>query len=298
MAACADGRQRHVRGEVRAHDPDPRADAGAAPVRLPRDRPRRRAGRLRRPWDARHVHHGKAGAGRRSAPAAGERGYAVGVATNLRQARLLVAAARSVVERSPLLAPLVESSTDDEIVFRNGSVFAAFPCTSRGGRGWPVFCLLMDEAAHFVDTEGNASAEPVFRALVPATAQFGGLARVVVSSTPWGADGFFADLYQRAASGELEDAYAHHASTGEANPAIDRGFLAAEERRDPESFRSEYLAEFVGSGGAFFRSGQRGGGRDAAGRAAARGRDALGGGSRPGVLVRPVRADARRPRSA
>ena len=138
----------------------------------------------------------------------GERGYAVGIATNLRQARLMTAAARSIVERSPLLAPLIESVSEDEILFANGTAFAAFPCTSRGGRGWPIFALLMDEAAHFVDTEGNAAGEPVFRALVPATAQFGDLARVIVSSTPWGSDGFFADLYQRAASGELDDAYA------------------------------------------------------------------------------------------
>jgi hypothetical protein len=182
----------------------------------------------------------------------GERGYAVGVATNLRQARLMTAAARSIVERSPLLAPLIESMSEDEIQFANRTAFAAFPCTSRGGRGWPIFALLMDEAAHFVDTEGNAAAEPVFRALAPSTAQFGNLARIVVSSTPWGSAGWFGDIFQRAASGEFEDAVAHHATTAEANPAISADFLAAEERRDPEGFKSEYLAQFVGSGGAFF----------------------------------------------
>jgi hypothetical protein len=36
------------------------------------------------------------------------------------------------------------------------------------------------------------------------------------------------------------------------NPLIDPASLAAEERRDPEAFKSEYLAQFVGSGGAFF----------------------------------------------
>jgi hypothetical protein len=181
----------------------------------------------------------------------GERGYAVGVATNHRQARLLVRAPLAVVERSPLLAPLVESATEDEILFANGAGFAAFPNTSRGWRGWPVFCLLLDELAHFVDNEGNVSAEAVVRALLPATAQFGEDARVVASSTPWGSDGLFAEMFQRAESGELEDAYAHHATTAEANPSVPAAFLAAEERRDPEAFRSEYLAQFVGSGGAF-----------------------------------------------
>jgi hypothetical protein len=117
----------------------------------------------------------------------GERGYAVGVATNLRQARLLVRTALSVVERSPLLAELVEAATEDELHFVNGTGFAAFPCSSRGGRGWPIFALLMDEAAHFVsETEGPQVAERVFAGLAPSTAQFGDLARIVVSSTPWG----------------------------------------------------------------------------------------------------------------
>jgi hypothetical protein len=182
----------------------------------------------------------------------GERGYAVGIATNHRQARLLVGAARAVVERSPLLAPLVESATEDEILFVNGTAFAAFPCTSRGGRGWPIFTLLLDELAHFVDNEGNVSAEAVVRALLPATAQFGADARVIASSTPWGSDGLFAELFSKAESGELSDAIAHHATTAAANPSIDAAFLAAEEARDPEGFRSEYLAQFVGSGGAFF----------------------------------------------
>ena len=72
-----------------------------------------------------------------------------------------------VVERSPLLAGLVEKVTDDEILFVNGTAFAAFPCTSRGGRGWPISCLVMDEAAHFLDTDGNQAAEPVFRLAAP-----------------------------------------------------------------------------------------------------------------------------------
>ena len=169
----------------------------------------------------------------------GERGFAVGIATSLRQARLIVSVARAVVERSPLLAGLIESVTEDEILFANGTGFAAFPCTSRGGRGWPILTLLLDELAHFVDGEGpNVAAETVYRSLAPATAQFGADARVIASSTPWGATGLFAELFAKAESGELEDAYAHHATTAQANPSIDASFLEAEERRDPESFRS------------------------------------------------------------
>ena len=181
----------------------------------------------------------------------GERRHAVAVATSLRQARLFVRAARSIVERSPLLAELVESVTDDEIVFATETALSAFPCTSRGARGWPILTLLMDEAAHFVDTEGNSAAESVWRALVPATAQFGDAARIIVSSTPFGQEGLFASLFQQAAAGELDDAHAEHATTADVNPTITAGFLEQERARDPDGFRSEYLAEFVGGGAAF-----------------------------------------------
>jgi phage terminase large subunit-like protein len=181
----------------------------------------------------------------------GERRYAVAVATNLRQARLIVAAARTLVERSPVFAPLIESVTDDEMAFATGTSIAAFPCTSRGGRGWPVSCLVLDELAHFVDTEGNSAAESVWRALVPSTLQFGQDARIIASSTPYGSDGLFASVYAQAASGELADGVAHHATTAQANPTIDPAALQAEEARDPEAFKSEYLAEFIGGGMSF-----------------------------------------------
>jgi len=180
-----------------------------------------------------------------------ERRYAVCAATNLRQARIFVDQARSIVEASPLLAGLVKSSTDDEIVFSNRTVLAAFPCTSRGGRGWPIACLLLDEAAHMLDTDGNQAAEPVYRSLVPSTAQFGEAARVIVASSPFGVDGFFADLYGKAEAGELTGAVAAHASTMDARPALSMAALDIERQRDPEGFRSEYGAEFVAAGGAF-----------------------------------------------
>lgn len=187
----------------------------------------------------------------------GERGYAIGVAPTLRQAQLLVKAARSIVEASPLLARMVEASVENEIRFTNGTALTAFPCTSRGGRGWPVFALLLDEAAHFLDTEGNSAAEQVWQAFVPATAQFADQARVIVSSTPWGSTGLFADLFQRATAGELPGAVAHHATSMEVNPTLSAELLEAERVvLGQDGFAAEYLADFVAGGGAFLDADQ------------------------------------------
>lgn len=180
----------------------------------------------------------------------GERRYAVAVATRTQQARLIVAAARSIVEASPLLAGMLESATEDELRFRNETVLAAFPCSSRGGRGWPISTLILDEAAHFVSdtSEGFQTAKRVWDSLAPATAQFGDLGRIIVSSTPYGLDGFFAELWSKAKNGELPEAVAQQLPTRDVNPTITPAYLASEEARDPESFRSEFMAEFVGSG--------------------------------------------------
>lgn len=186
----------------------------------------------------------------------GERRYAVVVATSREQARILVDAARSLVEASPLLASSLESSDSDELRFRlpDGSRTAlrAMPCSGRAVRGLPVSVVIFDEIAHFLtETEGPAAADRVYGALLPATAQFGDLARVLLISTPWGSDGLFAREFHRARSGELAGAIARQAPTAEVNPTISQAFLAAEEARDPETFLGEYGATFLGSGSAF-----------------------------------------------
>ncbi len=148
-----------------------------------------------------------------------------------------------------MLSEMVEAVTEDEIAFSNDMTLSAFPCSSRAGRGWPIFALALDEAAHLMtETEGFQAGARVLEALMPATAQFGRDARVIISSTPYGSDGFFPAMFEQAASGELPDAIAQQASTAEANPMIDPGFLEAERARDPDGFAGEYEAQFVGSG--------------------------------------------------
>jgi len=181
----------------------------------------------------------------------GERRYSVGVATNLRQARLLLAEAREIVTRSPMLRSLLVDEDADELRFSNGATIIALPATARGVRGIGASAVVFDEMAHMLDTDGNAAAEPMWTALVPATATYGEASRIIVSSTPAGDSGLFADLYKRADSGEIEDAVAHHASSAEANPTLSADFLRREFERDPESFGAEYEAKFLSGGGAF-----------------------------------------------
>ena len=181
----------------------------------------------------------------------GEKRHSVAVAVNVKQARLFVQQAKALVSRSPLLADQVKNTTEDQIEFRNDTILSAFACSSRSARGWPISTLLLDECAHFLtETDGPQTAEKVWEALVPSTAQFPE-ARIICASTPYGEDGLFPRLFKAAVNGEVPDMVAQHATTAQCNPTITAAFLALEQARDPDSFAYEYEAQFLGGGGAY-----------------------------------------------
>jgi hypothetical protein len=186
----------------------------------------------------------------------GERRYAVSVANNRAQARIFVDHARSIVKSSPALRRELVSEGAHELVFRGDRVLSAFPCTAKGGRGWAVSFLGLDEFAHHFDIDegGPAVASRIWAAMTPSVAQFGDLGRVVVISTPFGSDGLFAELFAKASNGELPKAAAFHAPTS-ANPMVDADYLAAQEAAlGSDDFRREFGAEFIAGGASFIEA--------------------------------------------
>lgn len=187
----------------------------------------------------------------------GETRFAVCVATNLEQSRRLIEAARLIVDGSPGARQALVNQTSDELAFAlpDGARVAlrAFPCSSRGGRGYPVSTLILDETAFFVSSDdGDATAERVFGAMRPAQAQFGDLARCLLVSSPMGDDGFFARQWKRAHDGSLPGWAAYQLTSKEMNPTLSDEFLASLELESPETFGSEYLALFESGGNGLF----------------------------------------------
>jgi hypothetical protein len=186
----------------------------------------------------------------------GETRFAVTVATNLAQARLVLNAARSIVDQSPVIADLVESSTEDAIYFALPSgartAIRAFPCNARSQRGFPVSCLVLDEFAHFLtDSDGPAVADKVYGALRPSLAQFGDQSRTIIASTPYGLDNAFSRLYHEASDSNLDGARSFHAPSWVVNPTLTEAYLKGERQRDPGNFDQEFGAEFLASGDGF-----------------------------------------------
>lgn len=186
----------------------------------------------------------------------GETRYCVSVAANVRQARIVLDFARRLIVESPLLSQYLIGEAHDRLDFRleDGArtCITAFPCTSRGIRGWPISTLCLDELAHFHLTGGDGSDAEIYTAARPALAQFGALGKVALCSTPAGSSGLFAEAFLAASNGEWDGWRAFQHSTWELNPRITRESLEDEARRDPDMFASEHEARFVGGTGAFF----------------------------------------------
>lgn len=190
----------------------------------------------------------------------GETRFIFAVATEKEQSRSHIRVCKELIEnaRDPDLRRLVneEETTLDEVVFRNGVVIRAMPCSSRSPRGRAVSLLILDEAGHMQTTEdGFAAGKRVYQALLPSTAQFGELGYVMVTSTPLWPTGIFWDLFNAGLKG-AKDTFVVQRPTWDMNPNISREDLEPEFLADPDSARAEYGAEFIEGAGAYMPAAQ------------------------------------------
>ena len=179
-----------------------------------------------------------------------EVGYAMIIATKKEQAvdiiqrnatRLLQNAPklRHYIDRDPLVSTLR---------LTNGMRITSLPCTSRSGRGFPIFCLIMDEIGHFY-TEGARADKDILGALSPRLAQFPGAKRGYIS-TPSAKQGLFWELFDEGF--KIERRTTFKAESIFMNPKLDIELLKREQQRDPENYAREFLAEFAEKVAAYF----------------------------------------------
>lgn len=184
----------------------------------------------------------------------GENFYIISVANALDQAKLALNNVRDLIESSPILKGLITRSTSDQMELSNGAIFRALPSSSRTGRGMACAFLIMDEAAHFLDTDGNSAGDQLYQALSPSVAQFGELGKILLLSSPWIQNGIFWDLYKQADSGQYTYMQCLNYPTWEINPTISKEWLEQERARDPELFKVEFGAAFTGNVAGFLDS--------------------------------------------
>jgi hypothetical protein len=171
--------------------------------------------------------------------------YVIIVSVRQDNASLHIRQIGKLLKHSKALKGLIAEQTKDSITLSNGVVMLSLPASARAGRGFTVSTLILDELAHFIDSQGNASADQVFDAFTPALATFGDKGKVVITTTPMSRTGIVYDLFDRAEKGELDDWYTTRKPTQELNPKVSDRVITRAFQRDSLSAAVEYNAEFA-----------------------------------------------------
>lgn len=182
----------------------------------------------------------------------GERAYIIIVATRLLQSQMVIGASCLRMLENSRISHFVEDAIACEISLTNGITILSLPCSSTAGRGLPICCLLLDEAAWY-RLEGPKQDIEIFRALRPRMSQFRG-AKFIAISTPASKQGLLYDLYSEGINVDkpTPNRLTCHGETFFVNPEVDPEFLESEKQRDPDNYDREFLALFCEMVDSFF----------------------------------------------
>jgi len=209
----------------------------------------------------------------------GEEIRVINVASTGDQALILAKAAQNRILNSKWFIPYIESKISDTIRLRtkrdlellkeeirnhgkpidvHASIkIEAMACTARGIRGGTVIVGILDEIAHFVDNDGNRSGGIIYEALTPSVATFGLDGKILSISSPYAKNGVFYDLFLKAKGDKDNEGDQNkrmfQIPTWEMNETITFEFLDSEKKRNPESFSTEFGAEFSSVVTGFFK---------------------------------------------
>ena len=166
---------------------------------------------------------------------------------------------KGLAENSWYLAQYIENVKREEVHFTGNIIARAQGSSSRAGRGYAIFSLILDEVCSFMDTRGQHSGSEVFNAYVPRLAPFGSDGRLIAISTPSGRSGIGYELFRTGKPIrvlQLEPTHNQQPfravlqyATWELNPLPqyqrDSEFMKKELQRDSWFFEREYGALFA-----------------------------------------------------
>jgi hypothetical protein len=176
--------------------------------------------------------------------APGERGVALLIAPDQRQAKIALDYATAVFEGSPVLRQLVGNRTQDELELKSGISIEVRAASFRRLRGPTYVAVFADEAAFWPADEWSSNPDvEILNAVRPGLATTQG--PLFIASSPYSRRGVLFDSFRRnyGADGDPLILVAKGTSR-ELNPSLAQSVVDRALERDPISAAAEYLAEF------------------------------------------------------
>lgn len=175
--------------------------------------------------------------------APGERGVAMVIAADRRQARVIFRYVCGLVDACPMLARMVAHRTNESLRLTNGIDVEIHTASFRSTRGYTIVGAVFDEVAYWPTDESANPDTEVAAAIRPGMASVPG-AMLFGLSSPYARRGLLHDQYAAHFGKDGHPVLVWQADTASMNPTIDPAVIAAAYADDEARASAEYGAEF------------------------------------------------------
>ena len=180
----------------------------------------------------------------------GERGTLMVIATDRKQARVVMRYLTALMQSVPMLAAMIERQDSESIDLNNRVSIEITTASYRTIRGYTVVAALLDEIAFWRSEDSANPAEEILAALRPAMSTIPG-ALLIGLSTPYRRSGPLYESYRRHYGQTDSPVLVVQAETRTMNPCVPQSVIDRAMATDPQAASAEYLAVFRSDVGSF-----------------------------------------------
>lgn len=179
----------------------------------------------------------------------GERGILMVVATDRKQARVIMRYILALIEQVPMLKHMVVRQDSESLDLDNMVSIEITTASYRTIRGYTVISALCDEISFWRSEDSANPAEEILAALRPAMSTIPG-ALLIGLGTPYKRSGPLYDAHKRH-YGQDSPVLVIQADTRTMNPTVSQSVIDRAMELDPMAASAEYLAQFRSDVGTF-----------------------------------------------
>ncbi|MBX3307718.1 MAG: terminase family protein, partial [Nitrospira sp.] len=180
----------------------------------------------------------------------GERGVIMIIATDRKQARVIMRYVTAMVRSVPMLERMILRQDAESVDLDNRITIEITTASYRTIRGYTIIAALCDEIAFWRSDDSANPAEEILAALRPAMATIPG-ALLIMLSSPYKRSGPFYENYRRFFGQDGAPVLVIQADTRTMNPSVPQRVIDQAMERDPAAASAEYLAQFRSDVGTF-----------------------------------------------
>ncbi len=180
----------------------------------------------------------------------GERGVIMIIATDRKQARVIMRYVTALLRSVPMLEAMILRQDAESVDLNNRVTIEIVTGSYRTIRGYTVLAALCDEIAFWRSEDSANPAEEILAALTPAMATIPG-AMLLCLSSPYKRSGPMHDAYRRYYGQDGAPVLVIQADTRTMNPKVPQRVINDAMERDPIAASAEYLAQFRSDVGTF-----------------------------------------------